>query len=205
MNATRRIATMALVAAGLAANLGSNFVGIGEPITADSGLCRSGSTMLTAVRNQQTGAAGAPLATTLELQVSCTDSRSGLLVRLEGSSVTWTVRSGNGSVNGSPSAVNAVDVGGSARVNWSLGGSIGTQTVSATVTLPGGSGSTESSSTFTATATAPRTGSTCASGATVLQTNRSIAGTETWTLPGSPSEPAALPCWRAPRCASTPA
>ncbi len=186
MNSTRRIATTALVAAGLAANLGSNFVGPAGPFTPDSGLCNPGSAVLSAVGNLQTGAAGAPLPATLELQVSCTDSSSGGPVSLQGKSVTWAVRSVNGSVNGSGSASTVVDALGRAGVNWSLGSAIGTQTVTATVTLPGPAGSVESTSTFTATATGPRTGSSCAGDATVLQTNRNIAGSETWTLPGSP-------------------
>jgi hypothetical protein len=185
MNLTQRIATACLVAAGLASNLGSNFHGPQPDIYSD---CKAGTVQLALLGNGQTGVAGAPLPQPLGVGVYCTRIADGTAQDLFYKTVTWTVSSGNGTVNGSAVAVEPINnFIGEWQANWSLGPVLGTQTVTVSVRVAQAVGQDlEASATFSATGTPARAGGTCASGATTLAARRSIAGTEVWTAAGSP-------------------
>jgi hypothetical protein len=92
--------------------------------------------------NGQTAAAGAALPAPLVVVV-----RDAANSPVAGVTVNWAVTSGNGSVSGATSTT-AAD--GQAQINWTLGSTIGSQSVAATVI-----GLTGSPVTFSATATAP--------------------------------------------------
>jgi hypothetical protein len=122
-----RIATTALVvAAGCSDSNSTSPTSVATSITANS------------TTNGQTGAVGTPLALPLSVLV---DDQSG--APLSNASVTWTVVSGGGSV---ASSTSTTDASGTATILWTLGPTVGVDSVKGTI----GNGT---SVTFTATAT----------------------------------------------------
>ena len=144
--------------------------------------CGSAERIVTAVGDNQTGAATAPLGQSVGVRVQCNAKGSGQLINVFDEAVQWTVTGGGGLVNGG-TAVTTGSVNDYAAVafvaNWQLGPLIGLQTLGLRVA--------GREFTLTAQAGGAATGGTCTGGAgTTFSAERIIVGNERWTLAGSP-------------------
>jgi len=180
--ASRRLAWAAWLAAVVATSLGHGASYPGGTPAPES--CQAGSLQITPGGQGQTGHAGAPLGRALVLQFSCTNTVDGRTITPPASEVRWAVASGGGMLNGANEVTSPAGGIDPAAVNWSLGaGVIGTQMVTASVegrtfgfqatAVPAGDGSGQCSD------------SPSLNG-TQFDSQRHIAGTEVWTLAGSP-------------------
>jgi hypothetical protein len=116
----RVLAGAAVLVVGVLSNLGSNFVGGGDP---QAGRCVEGSERLELQGDSQTGAAGAPLAKTLRVTYSCNGYQGTKPRDLAFRPIVWTA--GSGRVNGVASTTNNTDADGIAQANWSLASTVG--------------------------------------------------------------------------------
>ncbi len=144
--------------------------------------CGSAERIVTAVGDNQTGAATAPLGQGVGVRVQCSAKASSALVTVYDEAVVWTVTSGGGRVNGGSTATTrGVNDGRteSSIVHWQLGPTIGMQTLNARVA--------GRDLGFSAQAGGPASGGTCTGGAgTTFDAQRELVGDERWTLAGSP-------------------
>jgi hypothetical protein len=171
----RTFAGAAVLVVGVLSNLGSNFVGGGDPL---AGSCVEGSERLVLEGDGQTGAAGAPLGKTLSVTFTCNGYQGTKPRNLAGARVQWTASAG--SVDGAASVAGFTDADGVARANWSLATNVGSQAL--TVTVDG-----RLTAKFTAAAVTPTAGGSCSTGiGTNFDTTRTVVGNEKWTRAGSP-------------------
>jgi hypothetical protein len=70
--------------------------------------------------------AGAPLGQNLDVTALCTNARTGQTRTVDFGTIEWRVASGNGSVNGSPTASTSASPYEQDQVNWTLGAALGT-------------------------------------------------------------------------------
>ena len=158
--------------------------GEGEPIPAST--CDHPYRVTNEGVEGQTGIAGQLLPKKVTVLVACANSNAAVF----GQTVTWTVVSGGGLVNGMSTFMDSGPVAGVATaeraVNWQLGPTLGEQTVRVDYIDP--ATGTGNSTMFHATAIE---GSACLTSAVGTQqapvgVERVITANETWSLAGSP-------------------
>jgi hypothetical protein len=175
----RTLVGAAVLVVGVLSNLGSNFVGGGDP---QIGSCVEGSQRLVLEGDGQTGAAGAPLGKTLRVTYTCNGYQGTKPRDLVFRPIVWTAS--NGRVDGLASTTSTTDADGVAQANWSLAATVGAQTLTAAVELQPG---VTVSAKFTASSVNPTPGGNCSTGiGTNFDSSRTVVGNETWTLAGSP-------------------
>jgi hypothetical protein len=157
--------------------------------------CAAGSVKVVQGGNLQIGIANAPLAASLALSLSCKGALTGKDFQPNSAQIKWAVTSGGGTVNGltiyepsdsvAPGRLPSTSTylrDGNTSAEWSLGSTVGTQSLTATVN--------EQNVSFTASALPPNPGGSCTELINTSGTNfvddRRISGTQTWTLSGSP-------------------
>jgi hypothetical protein len=157
---------------------GNPFVHYPDPDT-----CVAGTLRAVQGGDLQTGYPGTPLARPLTLSLTCRGSTTGNTIAAAfNSEPRWSIASGGGTLDGKTQTATQADYDGLTQVHWSLGDSVGNQSV--LVTLVG------QSFTFSAMAVPPSASGTCtdlvATTGTNFEPERQILGSETWTLAGSP-------------------